>query len=507
MVRVMKRSRILGVGVVCLILMCGRWCRGDEHDDVVDLDVRHQVIDNFGASDAWTMKRLGAWSDENKQKVADLLFSTDRGIGLSLWRFNVGGGINHESIDMPSRTVETFEVSEGKYDWARQAGERWFARAAKDRGVPYLLAFVNSPPGRMTRNGLTNLGDDDASTTNLKPGMEKQYARYLCDILEHFREANEDERLVFDYVSPVNEPQMDWEAGDQEGNRASNEDIKRILLALHEELAARHLPVKIRAPESNTLPDLWQLDSRASKRWGADYGNYLAVLCGDPTYGGILDHSLSYHDYSSYRGMAMINDHQTLGEKMAQYPDCTLWMSEACFLSPERDLSMAWGLDIARLIYADLALANASAWEFWLAVSTEDYKDGLLYTDWHRSGDSEAIFASKAFWILGNYSRFIRPGMIRVELKGDKHGFDGLLGSAYLDPDTDKLVMVYINVRNLPETVTWAIKGVDLARTKLTPYLTSNEASLGPQPAIHADAMVEIPPRSVVTFVGKVERF
>ena len=42
------------------------------------------------ASDCWTTRILGNWTDESRERVADLLFSTEKGIGLSLWRFNLG---------------------------------------------------------------------------------------------------------------------------------------------------------------------------------------------------------------------------------------------------------------------------------------------------------------------------------------------------------------------------------------------------------------------------------
>ena len=101
---------------------------------VVDLGIKRQTIDNFGANDAWAMQKIGAWSETNKNRIADLLFSTNKGIGLSLWRFNLGAGINRETIYNDWRTVETFEIAEGKYDWTRQANERWFLRAATERG-------------------------------------------------------------------------------------------------------------------------------------------------------------------------------------------------------------------------------------------------------------------------------------------------------------------------------------------------------------------------------------
>src|SRR5690554_6232948 len=59
-----------------------------------------QTIHSFGASDCWTAKFVGGWADESKKnQVADYLFSMDTlgngspaGIGLTLWRFNIGGG-------------------------------------------------------------------------------------------------------------------------------------------------------------------------------------------------------------------------------------------------------------------------------------------------------------------------------------------------------------------------------------------------------------------------------
>jgi len=121
--------------------------------DTVDISVEFQTVEHFGASDCWTIEPIGKfWSEQNKQRIADLLFSLDKGIGLSCWRFNIGAGLD-DTMPVPYRTVESFAVAEGVYDWNRCEGQRWFLRAAKIRGVPYFLAFVNSPPRFLTKNG------------------------------------------------------------------------------------------------------------------------------------------------------------------------------------------------------------------------------------------------------------------------------------------------------------------------------------------------------------------
>ena len=140
-------------------------------DVQVDTSKTFQTIDNFGASDCWTAQIYGGWSDEARGRVADLLFSETEGIGLTAWRFNIGGGRNLDRIRDYRRSPECFEIAEGEYDWTKQANEQRFLQEAKARGVDTFIAFVNSPPARMTRNGFTNC-DPNVGTTNLKEGYE-----------------------------------------------------------------------------------------------------------------------------------------------------------------------------------------------------------------------------------------------------------------------------------------------------------------------------------------------
>lgn len=66
---------------------------------VINPDKVYQSIDGFGASDAWSMRFVGEMPQSTQNAVADLLFSSDtyanrnpKGIGLSIWRFNIGAG-------------------------------------------------------------------------------------------------------------------------------------------------------------------------------------------------------------------------------------------------------------------------------------------------------------------------------------------------------------------------------------------------------------------------------
>jgi len=64
------------------------------------------------------------------------------------------------------------------------------------------------------------------------------------------------------------------------------------------------------------------------------------------------------------------------------------WMTEYCILRNNReiqgggrDLGMHTALNVARVIHHDLVFGNASSWQWWLGVSTSDFKDGLVYVN------------------------------------------------------------------------------------------------------------------------------
>jgi hypothetical protein len=170
-----------------------------------------------------------------------------------------------------------------------------------------------------------------------------------------------------------------------------------------------------------------------------------------------------------------------------------------------RDLTIHTALRVARVIHCDLTLANASSWQWWLAVANENFKSGLIYTDWKKPGDAENILESKTLWALGNYSRFIRPGMRRVEMEGGPQDVNGLMASAYLDPSSGRVVAVFVNMADRPQAVRIALARGGKPTGKplqVTRHTTSAEANLTPGQTSDATRGLEIPGRSVVTLVS-----
>ncbi|MBK8050398.1 MAG: glycoside hydrolase [Anaerolineales bacterium] len=241
----------------------------------IDPASEQQTIEGFGAAGAWWAQDVGGWEDERRDLVADLLFDREQGAGLSIYRYNIGGG-DGENIADEWRRAETFEVAPGVYDWTRDANAMWMVRAARDRGVENFVAFVNSPPARMTVSGLTS-GEKDGKT-NLAPAMYAEFSRYLVDVVRHLRE---EEGIPIRWLSPLNEPQWAWSyKNGQEGSHYGPTEVLELARVL------------LGALKESQLEDV-ALSLFESGEWKSS-AVYVDKLAGDPEVWAALPH-LSIH--------------------------------------------------------------------------------------------------------------------------------------------------------------------------------------------------------------------
>jgi len=489
-----------------------------------------QLIDGFGASDAWRTQFVGtSWPIDKRNQIADFLFSQEfdkdgnpRGIGLSLWRFYLSAGTAEQgdsseigSSDNPWRRGECFLNADGSYDWSKLAGQRWFLNAAKERGVERLLAFPNSPPVHYTANG-KGFAPRGVIHLNLKPGYMDDYARYMADVVEHFNE----EGIFFDYLSPVNEPQWEWDGHSQEGTPALNEEIYALAKYLSSELSSRGLKTQIVITEAGTIGHAaMDMSKLGMPAYGQDDQAQFFFSAESPFYIGELPNvelTISAHSYHSVWPLNEQVSNRSLVNMMLKManPDLGYWMSEYCILQENdelgggggRDLGMNTALYVARIIHHDMVLTNAKSWQWWTAITQVDFKDGLVYLDDGSEGETGKmgghveslqhdgeVRESKLLWVLGNYSRFVRPGMIRIkcELTEEQSPENGVLVSAYKDPEEGKLVYVFVNLSEQTVDVALGEKG------KVSTYTTDKDHTMGfkTQP-LNA---VTLPARSVVT--------
>jgi len=166
------------------------------------------------------------------------------------------------------------------------------------------------------------------------------------------------------------------------------------------------------------------------------------------------------------------------------------------------------------VIHNDLAVAGASSWQWWLGVNPYNYSDGLVYInapngamDPSLSKTDGLVSDSKQLWCLGNFSRFVRPGMVRVDavLGGNTdpvNAAGGIMVSAYTDPVAKTVVIVLINTGTASSPVSLSGLGgsATLTGTSFTAYVTSAGKNL--QKTTMAAGNIQLEPRSVTTLVA-----
>ena len=488
---------------------------------------QQQTIDGFGASDAWSMWRIGEWEDSLQQQVADWLFSSEifadgspKGIGLSIWRFNAGAGSatqgDSAQINHDTRT-EYFE---------KQTGQRRFLKLAKDRGVPTFLAFYNSPPVHLTQNGLaTNTGR--GGTFNLKADAYDDFAAYIADMLQA---AEREDDIHFDYVCPVNEPDghWNWLGPKQEGSPATNREIAHIAREMNREFQQRGITTKILVNESSDFRCMyathqtdWQRGYEIQAFWNPDSTDtYVGNL---PSIARVM----AGHSYwtntpilkpgdRGYERTGLYGFRKRLKDEFDKV-DVEFWMTELCIMSNDEeihggggfDFSMEEALYVARVMHYDLTVANARSWQWWRAAGG-NYKDGLIrmYVKGERSGgrgqgrgmvQTNMVRDSKLMWTMGNFSRFVRPGAVRLSMEGNME-IDGLMLSAYKNTD-GALAIVAINYSKEDRPISINLSPLNLKSSTATAYRTSDVEGESLKNVGKVDLKkTTLPARSVTTF-------
>lgn len=495
----------------------------------IETDRPCQTMTYFSASDAWSMQFIGLWPEEKRNRVADWLFSTEndengqpKGIGLSLWRFNVGAGSAEQGeasqIASPWMRAECFLNADGTYDWNKQQGQRNFLKLAKERGVDKFLAFLNSPPVHYTQNGLaTNTGR--GGTANLKQDCYEKYARFLADVVEG---VEKHDSIKFNYICPFNEPDghWNWVGPKQEGCPATNREVARMVRLLSKEFVNRKMDTQIMVNESSDYRCMFRTHETD---WQRGY-QIQAFFCPDSvdTYLGDtpnVSRLMLGHSYWTTTPLSELrNIRVQLRDTLNKY-NVDFWQTETCIMGNDEEIGGGGGFDrtmktalyVARIIHHDIVYAGAKSWQWWRAIGG-DYKDGLIreYTD--DDLKDGRVEDSKLMWTLGNYSRFIRPGAVCLSVSAfDKEGVtlpegdtdqQGLMCTAYKNVD-GAYVMVIINYAEQEKD--FSISGDKLEDMKWQVYRTSDkdEENLLPVGTVESGKTILIPARSVVTLLSK----
>ncbi len=371
----------------------------------------YQVYDGIGASGAWWAQIVGDWDnkDENGEEIRNvisrLLYSKTQGIGMQIYRYNIGGGSAHsgngEYSDFARRT-ESFDAGDGKYDFARDKNAVYMMKQSVIDGADEVILFVNSPIERLTKNHWSHLKKHQIFRTNLSKKNYSAFAEYCLDVTEHFVK----EGLPVKYLSPINEPFWIWNGG-QEGCHCSPRQAGKVMLTFAREMKKRKAlsSVKLSGVENGDI------------RWFNK--SYTRNLIKYPEVRELID-AVDLHSYFLYQPLPFFNDRIRFLNRYRKwmdkhYPDMPIKMSEWTHMVGGKNPDMDSALETVKVMIEDFTLLGVTSWQHWIACSHYDYHDGLIYLD----TENKSFTTTKRLYVTGNFSKYIPVGAKRIEVYCD----------------------------------------------------------------------------------------
>jgi len=428
----LSKSKLLVVIAVSSIQLASAQC-------VVDWNDVHQRIDGFGASSAWQ----GSWTTSQ----ADMFFSTNTGIGLSLLRNHITAASSTASSATPS-TSETSIMQMAQ------------ARGATVWSTPWTPAA-----GFKSNNSL----DGGSYRGNGNNATNQAYAVQLANYVSSMKNTY---GVNIYALSIQNEPDNTTATG-YESCLWSGSQIHDFVTNLYSALAAKGAgSTKIILPES--------------QNWSTDSGLYTPTL---NDAGTLADASIvADHNYVSNNQIGDTNAPAALSVSGK-----ALWETEVSQIGGSFDGSINNALYWAGRIHLYMTVAQANAWHFWWLIPLAGNTDNQGLTDVNGN-------PAKRMYVLGQFARFVRPNYYRIGANNS----GSVQISAYKDSLSPGFAIVAINTNNSSVSQTFNLTNFPGVST-VTPWVTSGSLSLSSQTAVavtNSSFIYTLPAMSVVTFAG-----
>jgi glucuronoarabinoxylan endo-1,4-beta-xylanase len=399
---------ITGTGTGSIVLH-----RVRTNDCLVDWNTTYQEIDGFGAASAFVSSWSPAW--------ADLFFSTNTGIGLSLLRSSI----------QPDGTAPESDLMQ----YAAALGVRvWCA--------PW------TPPE----------ADKDFPTldgANFSSAYNQPYADQLASFVLNMK-TNYGVDLYA--ISVQNEP--DYITSAYQSCGWNGQQIHNFVPYLSLALSNNGVgSTKIMVAEESD----WRFDLAAQTFSDPITSNMVSIIAA---------HDYSYICAQEYTG------------------SLSLWETETSGFGGF-DPSMTDGLFWADQIQSYMTVANANAFSWWWLIPEGGDNEGL--TDVYGN-------PAKRMYVLGQFSRFIRPGYWRI---GAFNNAQTSI-SAYKDPVAGNFAILAINSASTNSAQYFHLD--NFTAGFVAPWITDSNLSLALQPAVpvtNGFFSYVLPAQSVVTFVGQ----
>ena len=421
-----------------------------------------QPIDGFGFSEAFQradlMRGAGGLTPAHQREALDLLLNRRTGAGLSILRLGVGSSSDEVYDHMKSiqPTDPGGPDAPPRYQWdGKDGGQVWLAKEAKRYGVKRFYADAWSAPGYMKTNGT------DGGGGTLKPEWRRAYADYLVRYAKFYRQ----EGVRITDLGFTNEPDLATSyASMQFTPKEAAETVKAVGPAVR------------RAGIDLVCCDAAGWDQQAG---------YSAAIEADPQASRYVG-THTGHPYVTPSDQPLPTNRRTWMSEWS--PNGTTW-NEAWDDGTGYD-----GLAVAEAIHTTLADARASAYVYWFGASVGATR-GLIQLD------GADYHVSKRLWALAAYSRFIRPGAVRVAASAGAAAADGVKVTAFRNRDGGRVLEILNTGREAVRT-DFAVSGGRAGRGAV--YRTDEAHSLSRvgTAVVRGSALdVELPPRALTTVV------
>lgn len=433
---------------------------------------QYQRIAGFGVSEGFGQAKALMNTPTTVQKqVLSLLYSPAQGAGLTILRNEISAdnGFTIEPKAPSSPTAKPSYLTLAEID--QDQGQLWFAKQIKaNYGVGDIFADAWSAPAFMKTNdsaihGGTVCGVPGASC---KSGDWRQaYANYLVQYAKDYAAAG----VPLTYVGPENETTI---APPQDSMIMSAAQTANFMGVLGQALTRSGLSTRAECCAS------------ISWNWAQQYAAAIETDNQANTATALFtSHGYFFAPNSPLKGWSK-----------------PVWETEWApfdtgpFDAAWDDGSQESGFTWAQNIYTGLTKANLGGFLYLWGANTSTTtitgpNTGLVDVK------GNTVSASGRLWAFAGYSRFIRPGAVRI---GATTSSTGLEVSAFRNSD-GSIAVIVLNTSSSRQAATFALHGFDAAH--VTPYLTdtSHQHSAQTRPTVRNSVFTAtLPARSLVTY-------
>lgn len=363
-------------------------------NSIISVDISQlqegRKFEGFGTSLCWWGNVIGRWEDkELVEKICALLFDKTNGLGLNILRYNLGGGENppNKKNFRVGADIPCVLMPDGSINLEADKAQLSILKKAIKYGLDTVELFLNSPPLAMLKYPSTAGADD--GLCNLRKGMEEDLAQF---IVKSALAIENEVGMKISSIAPFNEPVSFWWKSDnnQEGCHFDVNEQSRFIEVLAKAIEDAGLnETKISAPEC--------------------WSTFETIYC------------INHYSEQAMSEVKQINTHSYFSNEQSRKELCEiarrlnkpLCMSEiSCGGNAGHNHDdVSAGMELAKNIGAHLNEMKASSWIYWQAVENElmKHNHGLIHANFV---GKEEFFLTKQYYILGNYAKFIRPGMM-----------------------------------------------------------------------------------------------